>query len=213
MIAIKEQMERIYRDLALNDIPWNAEAAPELLTNAVTTRTPRPRTVIDLGCGAGNYVIALARMGFEVAGVDIAEPAIEFARQSALRAGVTCRWVAADVLGEPPAIMDRYDFAYDWELLHHIFPEDRDRYLRTVYGLLNPSGTYLSVCFSEDDPQFGGVGKYRRTSLGTLLYHSSEEEIRALVAKRFVIDELKTIELRGKRGSHKAIYVLARKEL
>ena len=206
-------MERIYRDLALDDIPWHAAVAPELLTNAVTTRAPRPRTVIDLGCGAGNYVITLSRMGFDVTGVDIAETAIEIARQSAWRAGVTCRYVAADVLGEPPAIVDRYDFAYDWELLHHILPEDRDRYLRTVYGLLNPSGTYLSVCFSEDDLQFGGVGKYRSTPLGTVLYFSSEEEIRALVAKRFVIDELKTIELRGQHGSHKAIYALARKEL
>lgn len=208
---IKEQMEAIYRDVALKDIPWNRETVPELLVSAVTARTTKPGKVIELGCGAGNYVIGLARLGFDVTGVDIAEHAIAIARQAALKAGTTCQFIAADVLGELPMIGEGYGFAYDWELLHHVFPEDRERYVRNVHTVLSPRGTYLSLCFSEDDPQFGGSGKYRTTPLGTVLYFSSEREIESLLAGRFVMEELRTIDLPGKRGSHRAIFALARR--
>ncbi|MGD0992082.1 MAG: class I SAM-dependent methyltransferase [Gemmatimonadales bacterium] len=210
-MSIKEQMEQIYRDIALQDIPWNNPAAPELLVSAVTGRMPRPRTVIELGCGAGNNVTSLARLGFDVTGVDIAENAVAIACESARRAGVACRFVAADVLGDLAALAGPFDLAYDWELLHHIFPEDRQRYVANVGRLLRADGTYLSVCFSEDDPQFGGMGKYRKTPIGTELYFSSEREVESLVSRFFAIDELKTIDLRARRGSHRAIFLLARK--
>lgn len=210
-MTIKEQMERIYTS-ALHDIPWNNEAAPALLVGAVTQRISGPGKVIEFGCGAGNNVVALAKLGFDVTGVDIAENAIAIATKAASEAGVACRFVAADVLGDLPTITGPYDFAYDWELLHHIFPEHRGRYVRNVHRLLKGDGTYFSVCFSEEDPQFGGAGKYRKTALGTVLYFSSEGEIASLLADRFAIEELKTVDVRGKHAAHKAVCVLARKK-
>ena len=212
MGAIKDQMERIYRDVPPADIPWNNETVPEMLVSAVAGRVPRPRRVIELGCGAGNNVMGLARLGFDVTGVDIAEAAVEMGRRAAAKAGLACRFVAADVVAELPFPEGAFDFAYDWELLHHIFPEDRPSHVRNVAGLLAPGGTYLSVCFSEQDPQFGGRGKYRKTGLGTELYFSSEDEIRALLAEHFAIEELKTVDVRGKRGSHRALWAVGRKK-
>jgi SAM-dependent methyltransferase len=104
-----------------------------------------------------------------------------------------------------------FDFAYDWELLHHIFPEQRRKYVENVAGLLNPKGHYLSVCFSERDPQFGGSGKYRETPLGTVLYFSSEVELRDLFEPFFHINELKTIQVSGKIAPHLAIYAFMQK--
>ena len=88
-------------------------------------------------------------------------------------------------------------------------PEDREKYAKNVFTLLNPGATYLSVCFSEEDPQFGGTGKVRRTPIGTVLYFSSESEIRELFAPYFILSELKTITVTGKFGPHRAVYVLA----
>ena len=73
-----------------------------------------------------------------------------------------------------------FDFAYNWEFLHHIFPKDREKYVQNVHKLLNWEATYYSVCFSEKDPQFGGVGKFRKTRMGTTLYFSSESELTSL---------------------------------
>jgi len=209
---IKEKMEKIYKNIEPGKIPWNIEDIPEILLCVVTSRTKKPCKLIEFGCGAGNYIIGFSKIGFNATGVDIAENAIDIARDSALKAGVACRLVSADVLGPLAEIKDKYDFAYDWELLHHIFPEDRERYVQNVHRLLIPNGNYLSVCFSEDDPQFGGSGKYRETPLGTVLYFSNETEIESLFIKYFEIDELKTIDVRGKCGSHKAIWALMRKK-
>ena len=116
-----------------------------------------------------------------------------------------------DVLENLKKIKETYDFVYDWLLLHHIYPNKRKDYCKNVHKILRPGGKYLSVCFSEDDPQFGGKGKYRETPLGTTLYFSSENELKDLFDQFFQIEELKTIETPGKSGPHLSIYVFMTK--
>jgi 2-polyprenyl-3-methyl-5-hydroxy-6-metoxy-1,4-benzoquinol methylase len=208
---IKDQMEKIYGEMSPEEIPWNIADPPELLQSLIMVEVLRPCKVMELGCGAGNYVIHLARSGFDAAGVDISENAIEMARKSASRAGVTCAFTVADVLGDLSGIDAAFDFVYDWELLHHIYPEDRDRYFGNVVRLLKPGGRYLTVSFSEKSKSFGGVGKYRKTPLGTVLYFSSEPELARLLNNRFVIEDLKTVDIQGKHAVHTSVYALCRK--
>jgi SAM-dependent methyltransferase len=199
-------IDRIYRTVPLDAIPWNVETPPEALVALVESGSIRPCRTIDLGCGAGNYAIYLAGLGFDVTGVDSSKTAIRIAEKNAREKGVRCRFIVADLLGDLHELSGTFDFAFDWELLHHIFPEDRETYVRNVHRILNPGATYLSVCFSEQDPQFGGTGKFRRTPIGTTLYFSSESELRDLFLPYFVIRELKTIEVGGKYGPHQAVY-------
>lgn len=212
MGMIKEQMEKIYRDVPLDRIPWNIVEPPEILKNAITANVAAQGRIIELGCGAGNHAIYFSKAGYAVTGVDISENAIEIARRSASSAGVKCEFVVADVTEDLPGMDAMFEFAYDWELLHHIFPEDRDSYTRNVARLLGSGGRYLSVCFSEDSPQFGGSGKYRKTPLGTVLYFSSEKEMETLFEKRFSIADLRTIDVEGKNVVHRAIYALMSKK-
>jgi SAM-dependent methyltransferase len=142
------------------------------------------------------------QLGFDVLGVDISPSAIALAEANAKQKGVTCRFVAADVLGGLPEITETFEFAYDWSLLHHVFPLSRKRYAETVCRLLAPGGKYLSVCFSEQDAGFGGTGHTRRTPLGTMLYFSSEDELRDLFASGFDIRTLKTVQVEGKQEPH-----------
>ena len=88
-------------------------------------------------------------------------------------------------------------------------PEDRETYARNVASLLNPGAVYFSICFSEEDPQFGGTGKIRMTPIGTVLYFSRESEIRELFSPYFTIQDLTTIEVEGKPGPHKAVSLFA----
>ena len=210
--GIKEQMERIYRDIPLDKIPWNLATPPDVLVTAVTANTAKTSKVIELGCGAGNYVVHFSRMGYDCTGMDISEHAIRLAGISASRAGAGCKFIVADVTGDLSEWASTFDFVYDWELLHHIFPVDREKYVDNVHRLLNADGRYVSVCFSEDSPQFGGSGKYRKTPHGTVLYFSSEKEMEMLFGKRFVVCDLKTIDIEGKNAVHKAIYAFMKKK-
>ena len=202
-------VDRIYRDIPLDNIPWNSENPPDVLVELVADGKVRPCKTIDLGCGAGNYAIYLAGLGFDVTGIDSSPTAITIAVESAKKRGVRCRFIVADLLGDLQEVTDMFAFAFDWEFLHHIFPEDRETYIKNVYKILKPGAAYFSVCFSEKDPQFGGTGKYRSTRIGTTLYFSSESELRKLVSPYFTIRELKTIEVSGKYGPHCAVSVLS----
>ncbi|MDD1660928.1 MAG: class I SAM-dependent methyltransferase [Methanomicrobiales archaeon] len=204
-------IDEIYRRMPLDRIPWTSETPPEVLVSLVDSGRVRPCRAIDFGCGAGTYAIWLAQKGFEVTGVDSSPTAIGIAREKAAKAGVSCRFVVADLLGDLSEIGGTFDFGFDWELLHHIMPEDRETYARNVASLLNPGATYFSVCFSEEDPQFGGTGKIRKTPIGTVLYFSSEREIRDLFSPYFVIRELRTVEVSGRFGPHRAVYLFSQR--
>lgn len=202
-------MDDIYRTKSLDEIPWNMESPPAALVELVDSGRVRPCRAVDLGCGAGNYAVYLAGRGFDMTGIDISPAAVEIAAKRATEAGVKCEFLAAD-LTEDFTMDRRFRFAYDWELLHHIFPEDREKYMENVRDLLEPGGTYLSVCFSEDDYMAEGQ-KYRTTPIGTVLYYSYEKEIEDLLAPRFDILEIETIPIEGKFKPHRAVYALARR--
>ncbi len=200
------EMDKIYENIPLEEIPWNIETPPDALVELIDSEKVKPCKTIDLGCGAGNYAIYLASRGFDVTGVDFSPAAIKTAKENAKNKRVKVNFLAADVLGDLHEVRDIFDFAYDWELLHHIFPNKRKKYVENVHKILNPGGKYLSVCFSEKDPEFGGSGKYRETRLGTLLYFSSEHELKDLFEPYFNIKELKTIKISGKFVHHLANY-------
>jgi cyclopropane fatty-acyl-phospholipid synthase-like methyltransferase len=202
-------IDGIYRRIPLAKIPWNIETPPGALVGLVKRGKVKPCRTIDLGCGAGNYAIYLAGLGFDVTGVDSSPTAIRFAREKAEKLGVACHFIVADLLGDLHEVQGKFNFGYDYELLHHFMPENRETYAKNVASLLNPDATYLSVCFSDEDPQFGGSGKIRETPVGTVLYFSSESEIRDLFSPYFRIQELRTIEVAGKYGPHRAIYALS----
>ncbi|MBD3217881.1 MAG: methyltransferase domain-containing protein [candidate division Zixibacteria bacterium] len=198
-------MDEIYRDMSLEQIPWNRSEPPQILVDAVESGNIKPCKTVDLGCGAGNYSIWLAKHGFNVTGIDISERAVQHARQAAEGADVKCNFHVRDIIGDLSEFKGSFDFALDWELLHHIFPEDRPKYVKNVHDMLKPDGRYFSLGFSEGDPSFGGEGKFRETPIGTVLYFSSEDELEELFHPFFKIIAINTVEIAGKHGPHEAI--------
>ncbi len=208
---IREQMDAIYSTVPPERIPWNIETPPAILRKLVESGVLEPCRVIEPGCGTGNYARYLAGKGFDVTGVDISPIAIEMAKRAASREGLHCAFVVADLCGDISRIEGPFDFAFDWEVLHHVFPEQRRAYCKNVRRLLRPGGRYLSVFFSETDASFGGTGNYRETPLGTTLYFSSEDEMRSLYGPLFAIERLETVNIEGKNAPHRAILALLRK--
>ncbi len=214
MRAFKQvKAEEIYRNIPLEKIPWNNETPPDELVLLIENGNIKPCDVIDLGCGAGNYAVYLAGKGFNTTGVDISPTAIEIAKGNAKKNKVNCDFLVTNVLGDLGKVIQKtFGFAYDWELLHHIFPQKRKKYLQNVQKILNPGAKYLSVCFNVKDPGFGGSGKYRKTQLGTVLYFSSEKELKKLFSSFFHVIEFRTLEIKGKSIPHIVNYAFMEKK-
>src|SRR5581483_610308 len=53
--------------------------------------------LLDLACGTGRTALRMARLGYEVTGVDIVPEMIERARQKAAAQTVSIEWVEADM--------------------------------------------------------------------------------------------------------------------
>jgi len=197
-----KRFKDIYKKIPLDEIPWNNEQPPELLVELVESGQVKAGKVLDFGCGLGNYAIWLAGKGFDVVGVDVSPTAIKIAKLNAKRKKVKCKFVVGDVTGSWADFGTGFDFVYDWGLLHHIMPENRDKFVENVHGVLKAGGKYLSMCFNEKDIAFEGTGKYRQTKLGTAVYLSSQIELRELFGKFFRIIDFRVIEIAGKIMTH-----------
>jgi ubiquinone/menaquinone biosynthesis C-methylase UbiE len=114
----------------------------ELVAAVACGLAPRAATVLDVGCGAGQEAIFLARCGFCVIGVDFSAEGLAIARQKAVAAGVKVDWREGSALALPVDAQS-VDFANDRGCFHVIGREDRPRYAAEVYRVLKPGGGLL----------------------------------------------------------------------
>jgi cyclopropane fatty-acyl-phospholipid synthase-like methyltransferase len=119
---------------------------PEVRSYAAERSTPG--RALDLGCGTGTTSVYLARLGWEVVGVDFAPAAISRAGQRAFREGLTARtrFLAADVT-KLPDLGAPFDLAIDVGCFHSLSPEGRRAYAASLARLVVSGGTYLLYAF------------------------------------------------------------------
>jgi 2-polyprenyl-3-methyl-5-hydroxy-6-metoxy-1,4-benzoquinol methylase len=107
--------------------------------------------VADVGCGAGQALIALARAfpGSEYVGYDVFAPAVDSARQAAKEAGVDGR-VRFEALDVAAGLPERFDVITTFDVVHDAV--DPQGLLRSIREGLRPGGRYLCLdinCASE----------------------------------------------------------------
>jgi 2-polyprenyl-3-methyl-5-hydroxy-6-metoxy-1,4-benzoquinol methylase len=207
----KKHFEKIYEN---PNAVWTRKIPPIELVSLVNKERIKPCKAIDIACGEGYYSVYLALKGFDVTGIDLSNRAIAYAKENARINKVDIRFLQIDI--ENLVDLDeKFDFVLEWGFLHHVAPITRRGYIKNVADLLNKDGKYLSMCFNEQSPEFGGAGKkYRTTSLGTTLYYSSQNELEKLFSPKFNILDNKLIKISGGRKgiSHIGNYFLMEKK-
>ena len=102
---------------------WELDQADPTLVGTLDDRGIRgPGRALDVGCGTGDNAIELARRGFQVTALDIADRPLMLAREKATAAGVDVNFRVADAtrLG---ATDGAFDLIVDRGLLMSLFGE------------------------------------------------------------------------------------------
>jgi len=114
-------------------------SAPDVL-RILATKHCRPNSVLDLACGTGAATVAFARLGIQSSGLDVSQPMLDEAARSADAAGVSIRWIAADMTAfEIADPVDLCSCFYDAVNYLSGLPEVTT-FARCSFGALNPRG-------------------------------------------------------------------------
>jgi cyclopropane fatty-acyl-phospholipid synthase-like methyltransferase len=174
--------------------PWDIGRAQPALAAALEA-LPRPRRLLDVGCGTGDLALHAADLGIRVLGVDVAPRAVERARDKAARRGLAARFEVHDALALA-SLRETFDAAVDCGTFHTMNDPARERYVRNLAAVLRPAATLHLLCFSDREPDWGGPRRISRA------------EIERTFALPFAVERIEpaTFETRSVSGGAKAWY-------
>ena len=106
--------------------------------------------VLDVCCAVGRISVELALLGLDVTGVDITEPFLEAARESAADEGVNINFINQD--------MRTFDGKESYDMAVNVYNsfgycdkiEDDMKILERVYHSLKKGGTFILECISRE---------------------------------------------------------------
>jgi len=156
---------------------WDTGRPSSTLKKAVEEGTLRPCRAVVLGCGSGNNAVWLAGQGFDVTGIDIAPAALNQGMEKARKAGVSVRWLLADVLAPPE--LEPFDFVFDRGCYHGVRRQNAAGYVESVRRLTRPGALVLILAGNANQPGRGGPPRVK------------EQEIRADFASWFEFEWLR----------------------
>lgn len=151
--AIYQRLQEFYSE---GDVPWDDPLPPPEVIELVEGRPPG--RALDLGCGYGRASIYLARLGWEVDGIDFVPQAVAVAAERARDAGVDVRFHIASVT-DLDFLAGVYDFVLDVGCVHVLDEKGLAQYHDQLKRLLHSGGTYqLFVRLQEEDETPDGEG-------------------------------------------------------
>lgn len=132
--------------------PWDSGITPPELFEFIQTH-PSGRA-IDLGCGTGTNLITLAKIGWQVTGIDFAPRAIQIARKKLKAQNLQAQLMVGDVTnfntGTP------FELALDIGCFHGV--HDRKGYLNQLERILAPGGFWLMYGFFRNEKESARPG-------------------------------------------------------
>lgn len=110
---------------------------------------PHGATVLDLACGVGRHAIGMAKLGYQVTGVDFNPRYLEIAAEEAEKAGVTVRWMVGDM--RALQFEEAFDGAYSFFTSFGYFPDgENERVIANIVRSLRHSGRFLIDMANRD---------------------------------------------------------------
>jgi SAM-dependent methyltransferase len=151
---MEESLGELYNKLEerykSGDLPWDDEFPPPEVIELASSL--EPGSALDLGCGYGRATIYLARLGWQVDGIDFIPDAVAVAAKRTREAGVSARFHIASIL-DLGFLSGTYDLAIDVGCGHNLGSEGLVQYRDLLRGLLRRGGYFLMFARTRTDNQ------------------------------------------------------------
>ena len=145
--------EEVYR----SSPPWDIKRPQPAIVQLVQSGDLKPGRTLDVGSGAGENAIFLAKSGFRVTGIDIVERAVEIAKSRAAKQRVEVEFRVGNALELHSYFSEgEFDNVIDSGLFHALTNEQRPVYVSQINWVLRNGGSYFMLCFSDKERKFSG---------------------------------------------------------
>jgi SAM-dependent methyltransferase len=125
--------------------PYARKSVPQMAKSIIETF--HPVSAIDVGCGSGNLLAALRKLGIRrLIGLDSSEAGLDIARARSLDVR------KFDITADRWSGKDRFDIAISMETAEHLPKSSADRYVELLCSLAPV------VIFTAAHPGQGGIG-------------------------------------------------------
>lgn len=114
-------------------------------------------TVLEIGCGVGNNIIPVAKLGFETYGIDISNYAILEAKKRSQQENVKIKLVSGNI-EKLPYESNFFNFVIDRSVLTCTTPKVITRSLDEILRVLKPGGIFMAFDWfgtNHPDLKFG----------------------------------------------------------
>lgn len=135
MPTIEEYYENYWEDPEAYHDPTTPQR--KALLKKALAGLPRGGTILDVGCGRGEFCEFFVQEGFKAEGTDISQAAVSYAQKHYPMAGFHCCAVEALL----PARAGQFDAVFSSEVIEHLF--DVPTYLLSINHLLKPGGLVI----------------------------------------------------------------------
>lgn len=156
---------------------WQEDPIPVIPQALEALRKQSVRTVVDLGCGDGRNLAALAGAGFNALGVDIAPTGLAHARRVV---GARSFLLRADATSLP-LVDDSVDAVTCFDVFGQI--KDPTDLIAEARRIVTPDGLFVTNAFTLDDETYGEgeeIAPHTFAYKDTLFRYYEEAEIKAL---------------------------------
>ena len=165
-LQVNSRVWRNLYSLGKNDLQYPSDVLVRVAARLFGTE--RDLKILDFGFGTGANLLHFASLGHHVHGVEIAEHALERARQRLVAAGLEADLRLIQAGERLPFEDDYFDVAYAWQVLYY---SDRDGWKAQVGELqrvTKPGGSVLVAIAAPGD-----ISQLQAEPLGDFMYRST----------------------------------------
>jgi SAM-dependent methyltransferase len=128
-----------WQDKAVNTAGYSVIDARNRAVLDVVARSEHATRFLDVGCGTGQLVIAVAQYGLEAQGIDFADEMVAQCEANAAAAGVGAHFLGGSFF-DAQFDSQAYDVISAQGFIEYISPQETEEFFRRCFTMLRPGG-------------------------------------------------------------------------